>query len=276
MSSGMQFEAGDREMIPKRLHQIYLVGELPEVLRANAADHIARNPGWQYTLWTEPLAESFIRETYGTDVLTSYRMIDDRYLAARADLLRHLIIYKLGGVYFDIKGVIERPLDEVLNPTDRYLLSQWDNSPGEPQEGWGLHKDLAHISGGEYVTNVIVAEPSHPYSKAAIEKILKNIANYKPWSAVGRTGTLRTTGPIAYTLAIESVKNASLHRFVDQSELGSRVSIGGTYDHSTALERPHYSTLSHPLVAQRGFAKLVSRAALWLREQKLKRVVRLP
>ena len=263
-------------MIPKLLHQIYLIGDLPEILRANAAEHIERNPGWQHTLWTEPLAESFIRDSYGMDVLASYRMIDDQYLAARADLLRHLIIYKLGGVYFDIKGILERPLDEVLRPTDRYLLSQWDNLPGGSQDGWGLHRDLAHVPGGEYVTNVIVAEPSHPYSKAAIEQISKNIASYKPWSAVGRTGTLRTTGPIAYTLAIESVKNGALHRIVDQSELGSRVSIEGAYDHSTALERPHYSTLRHPLVAQRGIAKLLSRAALWLREQKKKTNARLP
>lgn len=263
-------------MIPKRLHQIYLVGDLPEVLLANAADHVARNADWQYKLWTESLAEPFIRDSYGADVLASYKMIDDRYLAARADLLRHLIIYKLGGVYFDIKGVIERPLDEVLRPTDRYLLSQWDNAPGGSQEGWGLHRDLAHVAGGEYVTNVIVAEPSHPYSKAAIERILKNINDYRPWSAVGRTGTLRTTGPIAYTLAIESVKNEALHRFVDQAELGSLVSIGGTYDHSTALERPHYSTLRHPLIAQRGIAKFISRAALWLREQKQKPAARRP
>jgi hypothetical protein len=195
-------------------------------------------------------------------------MIDDQYLAARADLLRHLIINRLGGVYFDIKGVIQKPLDEVLNPTDRYILSQWDNGPGEPHEGWGLHRDLAHVPGGEYVTNVIISEPSHPYSIAVIEKILKNISSYKAWSAVGRTGTLRTTGPIAYTLAIESVKDEKLHRVVDQSELGSQVSVGEGYDHFSALERPHYSTLRHPLVAQRGIAKLVSRVALWIREQK--------
>lgn len=134
----------------------------------------------------------------------------------------------------------------------------------------GPPKDLAHVPGGEYFTHVIIAEPSHPYSTAVIEKIINNITSYKPWSAVGRTGTLRTTGPIAYTLAIEDVKNEKLHRVVDQSELGAQFSIGGGYDHFTALERPHYSTLKHPLVAQRGIAKLVSRVALWIREQKKK------
>lgn len=253
-------------MIPKIMHQAFLSGDPPAPLRANVEAHIARNPGWIHMLWDERKAETFLQVNYGEEILRIYRMIDATYPAARVDLLCNLIVQHFGGVYFDIKSVFTRPLNEVLKADDRYLLAQWKNGPGEQREGWGLHRDLAHIPGGEYMKHFIVAEPNHPYSRAVVSKIMKNIADYRPWHAVGRTGTLRTTGPIAYTLGIQSAKSDALHRVVTEKEVGIEYSIGGGYNHQASLKKAHYSTMTKPIVTQGVIGDVVSMATNKVRE----------
>lgn len=254
--------------IPRIMHQIYLNGEMPEQLWRNVEDHIARNPHWEHRLYNEDMAISLIREHYGDDMLSSYLKISDEYPAARADLLRHLIIFAYGGVYFDIKSYFERPLDEVVRPDDSYILSQWSNGTGEANEGFGLHRELGHVRGGEYITHCIIAEPAHPYSEAIIQKILYNIAYYKPWSAVGWTGVLRTTGPIAYTLGIHPIRDQHLHRFVPEAELGCHLSIAGGFNHMNSFPKKHYSLQTSPVVTMSRAGEKMSAAFVRLREIK--------
>ena len=246
-------EAGDKggheeaRRIPRIIHQIFIGGTLTPELQANVDALKARNPDWEHRLYDDERAEKLIRDAFGEEMLAIYRKISPEYLAARADLLCNLIIYDAGGVYLDIKRTIERPLDEVVRDDDSYILAQWHNGPGERNEGWGLHRDLAHILGGEYMKYFIIAEPRHPYSAAIIEKIVGNVKNYRPWSAVGRTGTLRTTGPIAYTLGIHPILDRHPHRFTTEEDMGAVASIGGSYDHY-AVFKNHYSRQIRPVV----------------------------
>ncbi len=233
-------------MIPRHIHQIFLSGELPPRL----ADHVESlkrcNPGWRHHLYDNTLAELFIAESYGTEMLQTYRRINPDYGAARADLLRHLIIFRKGGVYLDIKTHLSRPLDEVLRDDDEYILSQWRNAPGEPTQGFGLHPDVAHIPGGEYQTYHLIAVPDHPFTKAAIDRITHNINNYRPWSGVGKMGVVRTTGPVAYTLAVHPLLDQAPHRFASEEDLGFWFTIPN-YEHSEIFTR-HYSKLETPVV----------------------------
>lgn len=264
--------ASDTRRIPRIMHQVYLSGDLTPELQANVDALKARNPHWEHRLYDADAAENLIRTEYGDQMLAAYHRIDPEYGAARVDLLCNLIMHRFGGVYFDIKSTFDRPLDEVVRPDDSYLLAQWRNGPGEPNEGWGIHRDLAHIPGGEYIKYFIIAEPGHAYSKAIIAKILDNINRYRPWSAVGRTGVLRTTGPIAYTLGIHPIRDHHPHRFTTEEELSSRPSIGGTYVHQAAFKK-HYSTLTIPVVTLSPFGRLLSRffSALRSIKHRLKR-----
>jgi hypothetical protein len=235
-----------RRFIPRILHQIYLGGALPGDLRANVDALKGKNPGWAHRLYDELEAETFITQHYGRDVLDRYLRIDPHYRAARADLLRHLILFKAGGVYCDIRSTFDRPLDQSIRDDDRYLLAQWRNGPGEPNEGWGLHRDLVQIAGGEFMTHFIICEPGHAFTEAVIHRILQNIDQYRPWSAVGRTGVLRTTGPIAYTLAIWPILHRHPHRIIAPEELGARYWIGEVFKHVGPGK--HYSRLYGPVV----------------------------
>ena len=236
-----------KRRIPRIIHQVLIGGELTPELQSNVDTLKAKNSGWEHRLYDDARAERLVREVYGERMLEIYHKISPKYLAARADLLCNLIIYDAGGVYLDIKSSFERPLDEVIRDDDSYILAQWRNGPGERNEGWGLHRDLAHIPGGEYMKHFIIAEPHHPYSAAIIQKIVHNVKQYRPWSAVGRTGTLRTTGPIAYTLGIHPIRDQHRHRFATEEELGAVYSIGDGYDHY-AVFKEHYTTMTDPVV----------------------------
>ena len=128
--------------IPKVIYQTYTTKDLPLLLRENVARLKEINPDYHHELYDDTDIEWFIASRYGSDMLRTYRRINPRYGAARADLFRYLLIYKCGGVYLDIKSRTTRPLDEVLHPDDELLLSHWSNQPGEDYAGWGLHDEL--------------------------------------------------------------------------------------------------------------------------------------
>jgi mannosyltransferase OCH1-like enzyme len=261
---GMKGELVSSHYVPRIIHQIFLSGALPPALAANVESLKHQNLGWEHRLYDARAAERLIAEYYGTTTLDLYHRIDERYGAARADFLRHLILFQFGGVYCDIKSTFDIPLQQTLREDDRYLLAQWRNGPGELNEGFGLHRDLAHVPGGEYITYFIISEPRHPFSAAAIDYIKRNIRNYRPWSAVGRTGVLRTTGPIAYTLAIYPILNEHPHRIVSEQEIGARPALEEGYDHLGTFKY-HYSTLSSPVVKLGLASTLASRFFVMLR-----------
>lgn len=204
--------------IPRILHQIYIGRDLPPVLAENVRRIRELNPAWHHQLFADVDIVRFIERHYGRRTLQYYERIDAKYGAARADLFRYLLIYKLGGIYLDIKSAFTRPLDAVLNDDDKFVLSQWsDRYPGS-----GRHSTLAHIPGGEFQQWHIISVAGHPYLKAVIENVLRNIDCYNPcWHGAGKWGVINLTGPIAYTLSIYPILQYWPHRVVDfERDLG--------------------------------------------------------
>ena len=240
------------ETIPRLIHQTYFTARLPDKLCDNVHHLRALNPSWEYLFWDDMSIASFIGQHYGHKMLVIFNSINPDYGAARADLFRYLVLYRLGGVYLDIKSAADVPLDQVIRPDDSFILSQWRNGVGEPYEGWGLHLDLRDIPRGEYQQWHIIASPGHPLLRAVIERVTSNLQSYRyDKSGFGRLGVLRLTGPIAYTKAIHPLLCSYPHRIVeDQSELGFRYSIfendGRQYHHKVL--KNHYAAMITPIV----------------------------
>lgn len=256
----MQPQAG----ISRCIHQIFFSDRglsLPAELEHNV-EHIRRmNPDWEHRLYGAEDMVAFIREHYGERVLEYFERINPSYGAARADLFRYLLLYQRGGVYLDVKSSLRRPLNEVLRAGDRYLLSRWRNKPGEEFEGWGLHPEIGDAD-GEFQQWHIVAAAGHPFLRAVIERVLRNLRRYNPvLHGQGWIGVIRTTGPIAYTLAVRPLLPSHPHRMVDaQAELGFQYSIYPSADSSPhqSLFRAHYTQLREPLVRQTAADKAFS------------------
>jgi hypothetical protein len=247
------FAPGDA--IPRVIHQIgmrpaFQDRQLPPRLQENV-DHLrALNPGWDYRFHDDAAIEAFIRQHYGPAVWRLYGRIDTRYGAARADLFRYLLMYKVGGVYLDIKSSAALPFDAVIRPDDRFILSQWHTEDGQ-YAYWGEQHDVRNVKGGEYQQWHIMCAPGHPLMKAVVEGVLSNIEAYDPYlHETGKPGVLRLTGPSAYTLAIERSRARHPHRLVPgHDRLGLEYNIYSAAPQShVQVFGSHYSQQTAPIV----------------------------
>lgn len=190
--------------IPKSFHQTNYTKNLKPEVASSIQSMLDANLGWVHNLYDDDDIKAFILRYYGDLLWNYYERIDPFYGAARADFFRYLLIYQLGGVYLDIKTTVKGNLNELLSQEDEFLLSFWDNEPGDLHEGQTFVPELDHISRGEYVQWCIIARPRHPLLRAVILRVLEKIDSYNPYKdGMGFMGTIRTTGPAPYTLAIE-------------------------------------------------------------------------
>ncbi len=241
--------------IPKVIHQTYYKKVLPPEIQQNIDYLKSINPDWEYRLYDDADIESYI-DKYYPHLLTIYKKINPTYGAAKADFFRYLLIYNEGGVYLDIKSTLTMPLNDVLLPTDRYLLSHWQNEPGQIHANIGHQNGVDHIF-GEFQQWYVVAAKGHPFLKRVIENMCNNIEKYNPFiHDTGQWGTLNLTGPIAYTAAILPLLEKHPHRLErDNSKYGFVYSIfeskGERLGH-IALSKKHY-TLSNESIIKLNF-----------------------
>lgn len=224
--------------------------DLPDRVREARSSLMADNPQWRFELFDDADRDRFVETTYPQRILRAYRSIDPAYGAARADYWRYLVIYRHGGVYLDIKATATRPLDEIVHPDDRMLLSQWQNGPGQKYQGWGMKLPFVH-PGGEYQNFFVIAEPGHPLLARVIRHITRRLEEYvHRLDEVGHFGVLRTTGPHAMTQALIPALARHPHRIFDSEAEGLIASIYFPEPHQSMFVggAAHYSKLTIPVV----------------------------
>jgi hypothetical protein len=266
------FPEGDR--IPRIIHQTFPVRTLPPALRRIVDELRGRNPGWEHRLYDDGDMAEFIGHAYGQAVLELFGRLDPAYGAARADLFRYLLMYRMGGLYLDIKSGSHVPLDAVLRPGDRFLLSHWSDRDGAARRQWGSHRELAALPGGEFEQWYIACAPGHPFLRAVILRVLRNIECYDPFRhGVARKGVLRLSGPIAYSLAIVPLLDRLPHRrWANHGEDGLVYTMVDPADDMAheAFFAAHYSRLTRPIV-RCGAAKTAAVNVLMSLKKKIKR-----
>lgn len=229
--------------IPKSIYQINLgKNNLAPKIEKNIQIIKDLNPTYAYFLFDDKDAENLLKEYYTNEIIEIYNKINPIYGAAKADFLRYLLIYAKGGIYLDLKSTITKPLDEALNLNTTMYLSSG------PKEYQNTHKELERFHEGEYQQWHIVAAAGHPLLRRVIKRVIYNIQHYSVKDfGVGRRGVLRTTGPIAFTLAISDDKN-ELFKKVDVSKLGFDYTIFKNPHEHKSLVKNHYAKLKEPVV----------------------------
>lgn len=237
--------------IPKIIHQTYYHKNLPVEIQQNVNYLKSLNPDWEYRLYDDNDIEAYIAKHY-PQLLRIYNKINPTYGAAKADFFRYILIYNEGGLYLDIKSSLQSPLNQILLPTDRYLLSHWQNEPGQIHENLGHQNGVNHVH-GEFQQWYIAAAEGHPFLKAVIENVCNNIEKYNPFiHDTGQWGTLNLTGPIAYTSTILPLLEKHPHRLErDNSRYGFVYSIyesKGTRLGHIQLSKKHYTLSNESIV----------------------------
>jgi mannosyltransferase OCH1-like enzyme len=229
--------------ISKIIHQTYYSKEdLPVEIKENIKRLKSLNPTWEYRLYDDTDIENYIKSNFPS-ILKLYKKINPIYGAVRADLFRYLVIYNEGGVYLDIKSTFLYPLDSKIKDNDQAILSHWNN------KDWGRHPEIANLK-GEFQQCFIIMTKGHPFMKVVIEYVLQNIKNYRPYfHGSGKENVLRISGPIVFTLAIESILDDYPYRLLNSVEdLGYIYSIYDNNEKHKTLFSNHYATLLEPII----------------------------
>ena len=82
------------ERIPKKIHQIWLGGELPDKYRKWGYSWKAFNPDWEHKLWTDANTDEVILPDRGM-------FAQIRSMGQKSDYLRYHILDQFGGIYAD-------------------------------------------------------------------------------------------------------------------------------------------------------------------------------
>jgi hypothetical protein len=247
--------------IPRIIHQTYKSADFPDGIEGNIANLLELNPGWEHRFYDNNAVLDFIHKEYGDKIVEYYLRISPEYGAARADFFRYLVMYRIGGVYLDIKSSAKLPFDTVLRPDDTFLLATWPQD--DPQfTSWGAYPELAAIGGFEYEQWHIIAAPGHPFLREVIERVLYNIDHYIPeLHGTGAYANMRVTAPVAYTLGITAIFDRADKRVVGtHDEIGLVYSIYDSPLQHRSLLSQHYNKLTTPMVVLKAPQKQISYA----------------
>jgi mannosyltransferase OCH1-like enzyme len=179
-------------VIPKQVFLTWETTDLPPKMAASVEKLKSDNPELEYHLYDNKERRNFIEKNFENDVLKAYdALIPGAY---RADLWRYCVLYKLGGIYLDIKYNTVNGFKLVSMTNKEYFIRDIESS------GSGIYNAF------------IVAKPRNKKLMNCINDIVKNVKNkYYGNSA------LYPTGPM---LLINQFKENELSKF-DNIELST-------------------------------------------------------
>jgi hypothetical protein len=106
-------------MIPKHIHQSWKTADTPPAFRTYIESWIRKNPGYEYTLWTDETNAEFVYNHY-----PQYKNIYDNLKPIiKCDFVRYLTLYTYGGIYADIDMQCFQGLDALIDD-DKYQSCQ--------------------------------------------------------------------------------------------------------------------------------------------------------
>lgn len=103
--------SGQKELIPRIIHQTYKTEDIPEKWREGQQRCIDLHPEYEYMFWTDMTARDFIAKEYPwfLNTFDSYE-----YSIERADAIRYFLLFHYGGIYIDLDDGCKRRLDVLL------------------------------------------------------------------------------------------------------------------------------------------------------------------
>lgn len=239
-----------KKKIPKIIHQMHTLGmDYVNNLEREAIAILKRNnPDWEYRFYGPNEIMFFLMTHYSERYINAYYKINPEYGAARSDYFRYLLINKVGGVYLDVKSYTLVPFNDIINCEDELILFGWQEHPTNKYSNYGSHQEITRIN--EYQQWNIFSTPGNKYIKNVVESITTNIENYTTEEfQMGWRGVFRTTGPIAYTNAIESVNDGVGIRFAGNHEVNGLIyKIEGDINSDEKQQPKHYTLLDTPVI----------------------------
>lgn len=158
-------------VIPKNIFQTWKTLNLPPKMKECVEKLKRDNPEFTYYLFDDKMCVNFIKKHFDKSVLCAYNKIIPT--AYKADLFRYCVLYKMGGIYLDIKY-------ECIGD---FRLTQLTNSEY-------FVKDIETSGGGIY-NGFMVCKPKNKILHKAIYKIVDHAnTGYYGLNSLSPTGPL--------------------------------------------------------------------------------------
>lgn len=144
------------------LHQIWFdLGKGKSPSRPNGIDTMQQNSGLEHKLWSLPEAETIVAKN------PRIKSIWDRlpHGINKADFFRYLILFELGGAYFDIDFCCVQNLQPLMMDDTVVLTEEWPFS-------------LSH--GTLHNGAMICKSPRHPFWNEVISEVLERLDCLQP------------------------------------------------------------------------------------------------
>lgn len=169
---------------PKIIHQTWKTNDIPEKWKESNKEWKRLHPSWFYHYTTDKDNEDYIN-MYFPQYLETYKNLP--YPIQRADMIRYMYLYNMGGVYSDLDIVPTRSLEEYqFDPNFEIYACSSGNTPS-------------------VFTNSFMI--SKPKCKIWLE-LLEHIKHYKKWIfTIRHFEIMNSTGPNGYTKILK--KNMS-------------------------------------------------------------------
>ena len=96
----------DTPVMPKKIHQIWLGGKLPDEFKRYSDTWIKHHPDWEYKLWGDQDARDF-------KMMNRVQFDSTTHIAQKSDIFRYEILRKEGGIYIDTDFECLRHFDDL-------------------------------------------------------------------------------------------------------------------------------------------------------------------
>jgi len=190
----------------------------------------------------------FIKANFDEKIYNAYNSINPVYGAMKADFFRYCVLYKVGGIYIDIKSIICYPIFNIINKTDNCILDY----PRTKYERWRKYTLPT------FEQWLLIFEPGHPYLLSMINQTVYYIKiHYEPTIKnipylTTKQKILNITGPDAFAKAIFNYINKEknpdiiLHRNIDYNKY-FKINYNENYKKMYKMNnKKHYSEITAP------------------------------
>lgn len=169
-------------MIPKIIHQTWKTKDVPKKWLPFINKVRRLNPDWEYRLWSDEDNTLFVKEEF-PDFYPIFQGFSRGIM--RADVIRYLIMYKIGGVYLDLDYEMLKEFDF----TDKTLVL-----PKNRSIAYGDPKD-------EIGNCIFASTPKHAFWSDVIQELQSNPPKVNDYEQI-----VDATGPGLLTRVFENHK----------------------------------------------------------------------
>ena len=149
--------------IPPYLFQThYAPSQVPKHVRDEVLN---KAQGYEYYLLDDDDIRLFLAQYY-PDFSDTFEQLQG---AHRADLARYLLLHRYGGVYFDIKAIPKKPLNEIFNRNQNIFYTALSHGWSEDWNWKSIHQ------------SILASPPQNPILRKAADNIQDLVQGGQPW-----------------------------------------------------------------------------------------------